>query len=158
SGYAGRGGRPAAGSGRAGPDRGRRVDGVSRGGRGVGRRRGGRDRRRGGGGGRGAGPRRDGAGLAGRGVPGPRPAGLAAMEALGVAGDVAFRAPDAHQAEEGLALIPVLELLAFEVLREEVELGPDVLGAEGDVEVRRGEVAVVLGDLVLEDQVVAEGV
>src|SRR5262249_60651339 len=49
-------------------------------------------------------------------------------------------------------------LLADEVLGEEAELPLDVLGAERDVEIGRPEVAVVLGDLVLEDEVVAEGV
>src|SRR5438045_645111 len=51
---------------------------------------------------------------------------LAAIEGLGVARDRAFQAPDAHQAEERLALVPVLDLLAGEVLGEEIDLPADV--------------------------------
>ena len=64
----------------------------------------------------------------------------------------------AHQPEERLAVEPVLAGLGREVLLEQRQLPLHDLRRERHEHVRPPEVAVELRDLVLEDQVVAEGV
>jgi len=65
---------------------------------------------------------------------------------------------EAHRGEERLPREPVLVALALEDAPDRLDLVLHVIGVEGDVDPRPSEVAVPLRDLVLEDQLVAEGV
>ena len=84
---------------------------------------------------------------------------LAAVERLRVPARRARLGPaQAHEPEEELLVEPVLFALARERLSQQARLLACELLRHRDEDVRRAEVAVVLRDLVLEDQVVAPGV
>ena len=69
----------------------------------------------------------------------------------------ALEAPEPHQAHEVVGVVPVLPGWS-ESAEDPVELPVDDLLLQRDVDVRPAQVAVPLGDLVLEDEVIAERV
>ena len=84
---------------------------------------------------------------------------LAPVEALGQAARRSRLHPaQPQQREEEVFREPLLRPLRAEALEQCLDLAPRDRLLEVDEDVGRAEVAVVLGDLVLEDQVVAEGV
>src|SRR5450432_558898 len=83
---------------------------------------------------------------------------LAAMESFGKATvGAAFEPAQAHDRKQILGPEPRLFSLRAKRLHDRFHLLPRQLGGQGHVGVRRGEVAVVLRDLVLPDGMVPEG-
>ena len=84
---------------------------------------------------------------------------LPARKRLGIPlGGDRFHAAKPHEAQEGLTVEPVLARLAGEVLLEEHELLFDDRSSQRHVDVGPTKVPVDLGNLILENQVVPEGV
>src|SRR6185503_7546458 len=82
-------------------------------------------------------------------------ADLASVERLRESGSRAgLNAAQPHQREEGVLGEPVLVALRREALDHRARLALRGRRVDRDEEVGRAEIAVVLGDLVLEDQVV----
>src|SRR5262245_56516005 len=81
------------------------------------------------------------------------------MEGLGLAAlGVALDAAKAEDRAEGVLREPEVAGLGGEGVHQVFDLAPADRGVEGNVEAGRAPGPVVLGDLVLEDEVVAEGV
>src|SRR5262249_12370840 len=84
---------------------------------------------------------------------------LPAVEALGEArGGVRLDPAQTHERPERVPVEPLVAGLRRKRTHQVLDLAPRDALREGDVDIRRAEVPVVLRDLVLEDQVVAEGV
>src|ERR1051325_11315053 len=84
---------------------------------------------------------------------------LPTRERLGIAGGrVRLHAPDAHQPEEEVVGEPVLGALGCEMRPQELGLALRALLGDREEDVARREVAVVLRDLELEDEMVPERV
>src|SRR5215467_5757917 len=85
--------------------------------------------------------------------------GLAAVEALGVAARrVGLHPAQTHHGHERLPPEPVLVVLAGEALEDVGHLRLVMGRLERDEQIRRAEVAVVLRDLLFQDEMTAEGV
>ena len=77
------------------------------------------------------------------------------MKALGVA-RVALDATQPHQREERFAVEPSPRMLRREVFEEQIDFARGDCVVDLDIDVGRVKITVVLGDLVLENRMVAD--